>query len=82
MFGLLDLARILVLPPSDPAEISQHATDDLIDDLLDAWTHVLDATSSEGADYATAQAFMVGWIELQHPMTHGAIHRLLKNLWP
>src|SRR5262249_42708145 len=59
-----------------------HAIDDLIDNLLNARAHVLDASGSKGADYKTTQAAMVGRIELQHPVAHAAIYRLLENLWP
>ncbi len=59
-----------------------YAIDDLIDDLLNARAHVLDAPRSKRADNETAQPAMVGWIELQHPVAHAAIDRFLKNLWP
>src|SRR6478672_4797040 len=59
-----------------------YAIDDLIDDLLNAWAHVLDTPRSKRADNETAQPAMIGWIKLQHPMAHAAIDRFLENLWP
>jgi hypothetical protein len=59
-----------------------YAIDDLIDDLLNARAHILDAPRSKRADHETAQAAMVGRIELQHPVAHAAIDRFLENLWP
>ena len=58
------------------------AIDDLIDDLLNARPHVFDPPRGKRADHETAQAAMVGRIELQHPMAHAAIDRLFENLWP
>src|SRR5262249_27012276 len=55
---------------------------DLIDNLLNALAHILDASGSKGADYETTQAAVVGRIELQHPVAHAAIYRFLENLWP
>jgi hypothetical protein len=61
---------------------SRKAIDDLIDDRLNAWAHVLDAPRGKGADHEAAQAAVVGRIELQHPMAHAAIDRLVENLRP
>src|SRR5208283_4332021 len=58
------------------------AIDDVIDDLLNARAHVLDAPRGKGADHQAAQTAMVGWILLQHPVTHAAIDRLLENPRP
>ena len=57
------------------------AIDDLIDDLLNARAHILDAPRRKGAHHETAQAAVVGRIELQHPVAHAAIDRFLENLW-
>jgi hypothetical protein len=42
-----------------------YAIDDLIDDLLNAWAHILDTPRSKRADNETAQPAMIGWIELR-----------------
>ena len=52
----------------------------VVDDLLDARAHVLDATRSKGPHHKAAQAAMVGRILLQHPVAHAAIDRFLENL--
>ena len=59
-----------------------YAIDNIIDDLLNARAHVLDAPRSKRADNKTAQPAMIGRIELQHPVAHTAIDRFLKNLGP
>jgi hypothetical protein len=64
------------------ATLRLQAIDNLVDDLLNARAHVVDATRSKGPDHKAAQPAMVGWIEQQHPMAHAAIDRLLENLRP
>ncbi|MGY4481491.1 hypothetical protein ACVWWR_000682 [Bradyrhizobium sp. LM3.2] len=57
-----------------------HGVDGLVDDLLDARPHVLDAAGGEGLHDETAQAGVVGRISLQHPVAHAAEDRLLHDL--
>ena len=58
------------------------AVDRLIDDLLDAWTHLIDPARRESLHHEAAQARVVGRIELQHPVPHAAVDRLLHHLRP
>ena len=60
--------------------LGSDAVERLIDDLLDARTHVLDPARGEGLHHQAAQAGVVGRILLQHPVAHAAEHRLLHDL--
>jgi hypothetical protein len=56
------------------------AVERLVDDLLDARTHVLDPARGEGLHNQPAQTGVVRRILLQHPVAHAAEHRLVHDL--
>ena len=60
----------------------RHALQRSIDDLLDARPHVLDPARGEGLNDQPAQSRMIGRVLLKHPVAHGAIDWLVKDLSP
>ena len=60
--------------------LARNAIQRLVDDLLDARTHVLDPARRERLHHQPAQARVVGRILLQHPVAHAAEDRLLHDL--
>ncbi len=56
-----------------------HAVERLIDDLLNARAHVLDAARREGLHHQSPQPGMVRGVLLQHPMPHRAVDRLVEH---
>ena len=57
-----------------------HALDDFVNDLLNARSHVVDASGGKGVDHEIAQAAVIRWIKVQHPMTHGPKNWLVQKL--
>ena len=50
-----------------------HAIDDFVNDLLNARSHVVDASGGKGGDHEIAQAAMIRWIKVQHPSEGGPV---------
>jgi len=54
-----------------------HVIDDFVNDLLNARSHVVDASGGKGVGHEIAQAAMIRRIKVRHPMTHRPINWLV-----